>query len=842
MESEEKTTHLLVNLEEENHRLKEKNESLHRELERLLRSTSWRITRPIRVVSETTRKFANTDRTKRRMREIAYGRLYRIKTSKVYQKLRRSPSLYSFYMVVKSRLKKCRQCTIDLSDGQLETRVTEYLKAKKNRARASVVVYTAVIDNYETLKIPLHLNPDWDYICFSDRADFTGNHPWEIRPIPYIDADPTRCARFVKLRPDVCLAEYTQSIWIDASILSKDSFLSESFQTFAESRFSVGGIPHPLRACTYDEFEACKELKKDSEEILEEQKQEYSANRFPIHQGMLETGLLFRKHMEQKVITFQKAWWRLLNRHSRRDQLSVVPALKAASLDWMEIMPKGLSTANHPSLHIFSHGTKWSPEAIQYKIPGFLPKDFFVSTKPFWTLEPHKSFTTNDIAVLPQAGVDIVICVHNAPEDVERCLTSVIQHMQPADRIIVVDDGSETQTAQIIDRIAETSQQVTVIRHDEPIGYTRAANVGLKTSEADLVILLNSDTIVTPNWSRKLLQVASQGTYVGIVGPMSNAASFQSIPRIRDPETGKLAINDLPEGKTILDMNELCEKYGYADSFPLVPLINGFCMGITRRVIETIGYLDEESFPMGYGEEDDYSQRALDAGFMHAVATHCYVYHAKSKSFGHERRNTLAKAGGENLRRKHGSRRINRAVKTMADHPVLATLRHKVAHDLNIKLEESYKTTLSAHPTLWAQNAQSLALSSQRNLKQTVERIKLSNTNQGGENEILLLRSTSKGVSQETQELYASLLSEIDKEIRIKTGTIDDVIKSIPKKILLDDTTPHNRDDLRELISFCKSRNITVYYAAANSQKSINPSKVAQYLLKNADHVLKPQW
>ncbi len=773
----------------------------------------------------------------RRLRESAYSILYKIKTSRLYQKLRDNRALHELYMNLKTKLKKARKYEIPLSDDQLKAKVEAYLLAKKSRGRAEVVVYTAVIDNYDSLKIPLSLNPEWDYVCFTDRAEFSGNHPWEVRPIPFIDADSTRCARFVKTRPDICLPEYKQSIWIDANILIRDDFLESAFDQFSMSSHLVAGIPHSQRDCTYEEFKACKELIKDSEEVLNEQERFYRSNNFKPQCGMIETNLFFRKHLESSVIEFQKTWWRLLNRYSRRDQLSIVPALQSASLEWMEIMPRGMFIANHPSFYIFFHGAKWSAEAIQYKVPGFLPRAFCASTEPFWNNPKTLPFTKETAEALPREPVDIVICVHNAPKDVDRCLQSVVRCAQPLDTIIVVDDGSDKETATIIDRYAQTSSQIRVLRHDSPIGYTRSANSGLQASKAELVILLNSDTIVTENWSGKLLQVAQQAPHIGIVGPLSNAASFQSIPRIRDPKTGKLATNEIPKGKTIEDMNALCEQHGYTSSFPLVPLVNGFCIGISRKVIETIGYFDEESFPMGYGEEDDYTQRALDAGFMHAIATHCYVYHAKSKSFGSTRRTQLVEQGREKLCNKHGELRIQRAVSTMANHPILGTLRREICQALSIMDMQRHKRYLSRYQGLVEDNVQSILLSTKQSSPQTDEPAKEQNNLQA--DNILVITSHSNLSSDEIRETTRSNLKNlVDSNSHVSVGTIDNVFHYKPHRVLLYDLTAYSKSDIRELISFCKSRNIPLCCTSEMLTSSKSPKSIISLIRRHVDCVL----
>jgi len=106
-----------------------------------------------------------------------------------------------------------------------------------------------------------------------------------------------------------------------------------------------------------------------------------------------------------------------------------------------------------------------------------------------------------------------------------------------------------------------------------------------------------------------------------------------------------------------------------------VPFVNGFCFAIKRAVVDAIGYFDEESFPDGYGEENDYCLRAADAGFELAIADHAYVYHAKSRSYSHERRRELGKTGRSALLRKHATERMVTGQALLRDEPALAKMR-----------------------------------------------------------------------------------------------------------------------------------------------------------------------
>ena len=262
--------------------------------------------------------------------------------------------------------------------------------------------------------------------------------------------------------------------------------------------------------------------------------------------------------------------------------------------------------------------------------------------------------------------VDIVIPVHNALDLVTKCVNSLLRHRnQRIHRIILVDDGSGTETADYLASIAKTTTHCTLLRSDSATGFTKAANRGLRESTADMVIVLNSDTEVPSRWVEKIAEVMFNTPGVGIVGPLSNAASYQSIPRQQPNEKERLAgqtpINELPSGMTLEDVNRWLEQN--MDPTPVrVPLVHGFCFAIRREVINDVGVFDEEAFPQGFGEEDDYCIRAVDAGWSLAIATNTYVWHEKSGSYTSETRRALVASGREVFLARHGHQRRTNAL------------------------------------------------------------------------------------------------------------------------------------------------------------------------------------
>jgi len=285
------------------------------------------------------------------------------------------------------------------------------------------------------------------------------------------------------------------------------------------------------------------------------------------------------------------------------------------------------------------------------------------------------------MASLAGRSVDVIVPVHDGLEFVRDCLESVAKDLGANRRLIIVDDGSQPLTRDFCQSFAASAESATLVRRPEGSGFTRAANAGLRECAGDYQILLNSDTLVAPGWIEKLVRCAESAGDIGLVGPLSNAASWQSIPEIRDAQ-GKLAINELPAGMSVAGMDANCAIWARDLPYPRTSLLNGFCLAIKKEVREAIGLLDETNFSKGYGEENDFCLRAVDSGFGILVAIDTYVFHAKSKTYTQGRRRMLAKQGSRILRQLHGQDRVDRAVRSMQEHPVLVRMRELARNTL----------------------------------------------------------------------------------------------------------------------------------------------------------------
>lgn len=296
----------------------------------------------------------------------------------------------------------------------------------------------------------------------------------------------------------------------------------------------------------------------------------------------------------------------------------------------------------------------------------------------------HKPKPKLDLAEsngLKPQSVEIIICVHNAYDELKNCLDSIFSNTENDYLLTIVDDCSDGEIKRYVDDLAGRRPSLRVLRNSKNIGYTRSANLGLKAARTDWIVLLNSDTIVTRGWLGGLIECARSDSDIKAVGPLSNAATLQSIPQVRDAD-GKFTVNKLPRGIEPDDMAALVRSVSRR-AFPRVPLLNGFCTLLHKPSVSHVGYFDEIGFPRGYGEENDLCLRLIEAGHKLAIADHVYVHHSKTGSFTENERKSLTKDADRNLRRMWPGYSYRFIADAVEDLPAMIELRHRLKKELS---------------------------------------------------------------------------------------------------------------------------------------------------------------
>src|SRR5678816_511500 len=99
---------------------------------------------------------------------------------------------------------------------------SRYGESEGRRAQKSVVVYTAILGNYDELRPPLVVDPDLDYMAFVDDWITEVPAPWVRMSYSGDPRDPRLTAKFIKTHPHLLCPQYEVSLWIDGAFRIRD--------------------------------------------------------------------------------------------------------------------------------------------------------------------------------------------------------------------------------------------------------------------------------------------------------------------------------------------------------------------------------------------------------------------------------------------------------------------------------------------------------------------------------------------------------------------------------------------------------------------------------------------
>lgn len=245
---------------------------------------------------------------------------------------------------------------------------------------------------------------------------------------------------------------------------------------------------------------------------------------------------------------------------------------------------------------------------------------------------------------IPNASI-VVLCYNGLEETTVPCLESIIANT-PLDsyELIVVDNASADNTPEYLQAFAAQHTNVRIQLNDINKGYAGGNNDGIKLAQGQYIILLNNDTLVSEGWLLKLLKLFNEQPRVGLVGPVTNSAGNEQ----------RIDLKGLNEK----NFEEIASAYVHRQLgvWFATEKLGFFCVAIRRKLIDKIGYLDEQ-FGIGMFEDDDYCIRAKKGGFTLAVVEDCFVYHKGSVSFGKlavDSYRAIFEKNRDYFRKKHG--------------------------------------------------------------------------------------------------------------------------------------------------------------------------------------------
>lgn len=214
-------------------------------------------------------------------------------------------------------------------------------------------------------------------------------------------------------------------------------------------------------------------------------------------------------------------------------------------------------------------------------------------------------------------SVSIVIPNYNGKHLLEKYLPSVFTAAQNAGtefEVIVIDDGSKDDS---ISFIRENYQNVKLLINDKNRGFSYTCNHGIGEAKHELILLLNSDVKLTPDYFEHQWKYFDKPDTFGV---MARIMSFDE-SRIED------AARLLYYGGCRIKANKFYYSENPTDENVLTAYLSGANALVDAKKLKELGGFDEIYSPFS-SEDFDLSLRAWQLGWK------CYYEH-RSSCFHH---------------------------------------------------------------------------------------------------------------------------------------------------------------------------------------------------------------
>lgn len=204
-------------------------------------------------------------------------------------------------------------------------------------------------------------------------------------------------------------------------------------------------------------------------------------------------------------------------------------------------------------------------------------------------------------------SIDVIIPVYNAPELTRRCIDSVVTFLsESVGTIYIQNDASNDETREMLDSLPY--QQIHIYHAPRNQGFGKSVNEAVARSDADLVLVLNSDIAVEGNFLPLLYQALVADPKLAVISPAHNSLTRHHLERYMRQPSGYIATHRF----------------------------KGYAFLIRRTLFIAIGGFDS-AFGRGYFEDTDLGRRLDQQGWRIGIHPDAYVHHESGGSFGRGR-------------------------------------------------------------------------------------------------------------------------------------------------------------------------------------------------------------
>lgn len=253
--------------------------------------------------------------------------------------------------------------------------------------------------------------------------------------------------------------------------------------------------------------------------------------------------------------------------------------------------------------------------------------------------------------------LSVIVPVHNELAYTRWCLLSVVNRTKYAElELIIVNDRSDEKTTTFLKNFTK-EYGCKYVETERQSWHSSSCNLGYAHSTGEYVCFLNSDTIVSTDWDRHMIQYLETDyakKHVSVVGPSTSyCASHQNLPQYHKKRY------TIKYHETDVVAKEVFDKY---EGKTMVTRVTGFCLFYDRKRLEEIGLLDAKVFPSA-GNESDWLLRGIIKGLDPVWVKYAYVHHfgeaSYVKAIGREDKIERWRAADQRLIQKYGKAKFD---------------------------------------------------------------------------------------------------------------------------------------------------------------------------------------
>lgn len=150
--------------------------------------------------------------------------------------------------------------------------------------------------------------------------------------------------------------------------------------------------------------------------------------------------------------------------------------------------------------------------------------------------------------------IALIISTYNNPDYLALCLKSIKRQKRKPDEVIIADDGSKTETRDLIESMRSQIPNLKHVWHEDN-GFQKAKiqNLAIKESDSDYIIITDQDCILQKNFIKDHKELAEPNCFI---------SAYRC--RIKENFTKKiLESSKLPSEELLLLNSKLNAKYSF---------------------------------------------------------------------------------------------------------------------------------------------------------------------------------------------------------------------------------------------------------------------------------------